>query len=212
MTLEGTLQRITKLKGVSNYHVWKTDAESLLTIQGVWDVVEVNVERPAVAATTITSAGGLTTTTPGQPSSVASEHKTNYSKAFAYLNLIIDPRIRGQYNGIRNPYLVWKKLEQLYSARDSATRDQTIRQLSEMNSTNYSSLYDYSQALKKHQMNLLNIGATLPNWLILTFFKLGLETKYEQTVSGMEQAAKAKNVDIDIDELTVALVEFDRRQ
>ena len=202
--------KIPKLKGQSNYASWRVDAEATLIMAGVWEVVETNaIQEETKDEAPESSDKGKSST--AKASVIVAANKEKFDKAWAVLTIIIDNRVRQQYQGIRNPHLVWKKLEQLYAAEDTTTRDQAIRHLAQLDSTKFASLHEYSQELKRYQNKLLDIGAEVPEWQFVTFFRMGLSLKYEALVFNMEQSAASRGEELDIDKLTVALVEHDRR-
>ena len=79
---------------------------------------------------------------------------------------------------------VWNKLIEMYGTSDLATRDQAIYEISRIDSEDFRSLSEYAEHIKKHVKTLEDMGVGLPQWMLSTFFRLGLK---EDRTEGREE-------------------------
>ena len=191
-----------KLKGSSNYSTWVIDAQSALILHGLWSVVE-NDEMSVVG----TAIGPATSSKPEDKAVVMLEHlktsrmKEECQKAWALMNLIVEPAVRECYKDINNPFQIWRKFEGLFAARDWHAKDQILKKLNALDSTKYRNLHDYAREVKRYKKKMTDLGATVPEWMYLSFFRLGLEKRYRAFVYVMDQCVNATGTEADIDKL-----------
>lgn len=196
-----------KLEGSSNYSTWVTDAQSVLILQDLWSVVEND------AMTEAEKAMETTTSSMSQDRWDQQVHilqKQRCQKAWAMINLIVEPAVREHYTNIKNPFKVWEKLRDLFAMPDWMARDQILKVLGTLNSSKYDNLYDYAREIKRYKNKMIDLGAVVPDWNYLSFFRQGLEARYKAVIYDVELSVIAAGNEPDIDKLTNALVEHDR--
>lgn len=66
--------------------------------------------------------------------------------------------------------------------------------------------------VKRYENKMIDLGATVPDWMYVSYFGLGLGAKYETVVYDLGQSVVATETEWDIDQLTDALAEHDYRK
>ena len=113
--------------------------------------------------------------------------------------------------GIPNIADQYAKLIRLYSKIDLATRDEAIYALTTADSSEYKSIQEYTEFVKEHLKILSNMNFALPKWLEGTYFRLGLPEDLAPYLFQLIQTARANKEELDIENMTVALSEHEKR-
>ena len=186
--------KIAKLQGEKTMQRWKEDMKSIFITEDMWEVVIGEDLKPDPSSTKDLKAW---------------ERTNNCAIALLILSIEDGPRA----HVLRMDYIhdVWNKLIKMYGTSDLATRDQAIYQISRIDSEDFRSLSEYAEYIKKHAKTLDDMGFGLPQWLLSTFFRLGLKEGLEPYAFQMIQTARNNKMELNIDDLTIALVEYDKR-
>ena len=146
--------KFKKLKGRFNYSIWVSDARLVLILSNVQSVVKENA----------VFTGELVKDKDGKDiplAPVTPAIKKEMLKAQALINITVDLSIRDVYNGIYNPHLIQKKLEEQYIVNNDTSRDQVFRGLAIFDLTKFTNLYDYANQLKYYKQRIIKLGAVI---------------------------------------------------
>ena len=102
-------------------------------------------------------------------------------------------------------------LKKIYGASDLATRDMALSKIARIESSSYKGIQEYSEATKKQNTILNQMGCGLPAWILSSFFRMGLESGLEPCTFQLIQSTKASGKELEIDEIASALAEHDNR-
>ena len=119
------------------------------------------------------------------------------------------PRVH--IEGLEDPKEMWDVLEKLYKATSLATRDLAFLQL-RASQSDFKSIQEYAEHLKKAHSQLIQLGHKLPDWVLSTSFRLGLKPDLEPYIFSLVEAARANMRELDVDEMMMALIDHDNRQ
>ena len=76
-----------------------------------------------------------------------------------------------------------------------------IQEISRIDSEDFKTLSEYAENIKKQAKTLDDMGVLLPQWLLITFFRLGLKENLDPYVFNMVQSARSNKVELDVDDL-----------
>ncbi len=215
--------KIQKLKGAKNIMRWKEDIKAIFVMKDMWEVVigeELEPISPTLPSTIATSSTATVGKSPEQHEYEVEKkewekerktwRKTN-NKAKALLILLVEDGPRAHIIKEDQVFAAWAELIKMYRTADLATRDQALYEISRIDSDDFRSISEYSEHIKKHAKTLVDMDVGLPTWMLSTFFRLGLKEDLEPYVFNMIQQARNNKVELEIDDLTIALVEHDKR-
>ncbi|KAL9126147.1 MAG: hypothetical protein Q9217_004758 [Psora testacea] len=213
---DSSMLRFPKLKGAINYARWTEDARAIFILREVWDIVDGTEPKPLPPSETKgrepgTPKEGVTippSTSEQQEYQLAyKEWKKKNDRGWSIMIGIIEDGPRAHVRGVHSVLAMWMKFKEVYGDDDLATRDNALHKISHLDASKFKSLHDYTTELKVHQARLDSMDKSLPAWVITSFFRMGLGPDLEPYAFQMIQAAKTEHREIDIDEMTTALVE-----
>ena len=213
-----SINRTQKLKGAKNMMRWQEDMKAIYVVEDMWRVV-IGTSLDPIAPTSPLRIES--TMTPEE----TKEYKVQYKewenkhkswqrtndRAMALMILLVEDGPRAHVVDMGLVHEAWLKLKQLYGTSDLATRDQALFEISRIDLEDFKSIAEYSKHINKHAKTLIDLEVGLPKWMLSTFFWLGLKKYLDPYVFQMIQAARAANQELDIDDITVLLVQHDKR-
>ena len=125
--------KIERLRG-DNYHSWAQDVEALLTIKGVWSVVDEEPEAPNVAA------------------------RANMAKAKALLTLNVDKYLKPIISQAETPHAAWTQLREMHQASSAASRLQLLEEMTSFKKLDSESIVKYVARARKLKNDLAAAG------------------------------------------------------
>jgi len=97
----------------------------------------------------------------------------------------------------------------LYSKSDLGTRDKAIFEISRADSSKYATIDTYASAIKGSNQTLFKMGLPLPEWMLNTFFRMGLEESLAPLLFSLIQSAKGSK-EPSINDIAAALSQHNR--
>ena len=135
-----------------------------------------------------------------------------YSRACATIRLSYEDGPRIYVKGIESPHEIWSILKNQYESFDLATLDNTVSQMVYQTHSDFSTIAEYGEIIKKGAAKCAEMGNPVPSWLLSSFFRLGLNPDLEPYTFQMVNTARTQKRELEIDEMIIALVDHDRRQ
>ena len=228
--MESTTYKIDKLKGAKNWRRFEYEMQAIFEIDDTWEVVSGEELLPDIPPQPMnqaayTAADGSTVPAVAATQSQLDDYqrrlmqwdkdtkawKKKNRKGIARLVFYTEEGPREHIKGLDTIYAQWEKLKKQYGASDLSTRDAALSAIARIESSSYKSIQEYTEAIKKQQTILTNMGVGLPAWQLSSFFRMGLEEGLEPYVFQLIQAAKASGQELNIDDMATALSEHDRR-
>ena len=160
--------KIPKLKGSSNYDIWAIRLEALLTKEGFLDVITTD----------------LNNYTEVERNNLA--QKALQCSSYILLTLEDGPLLQVRY--IKNPYLLWQNLKNLYEAKGFSSEFLLSKELINVNLYTYKgNLEQYLNHFKKLVNNLEAKEITLPNKFLIALLLNNLSKEYDYLVTIITQ-------------------------
>ena len=138
-------------------------------------------------------------------------YEEKHSKAVAAFNIACEEGPKVHIKGFENRTLAYEKLKQQYGTTDLATVDMSLQEICRTNMTDKGSVHDFAEHLKRHLNEILSAGQLVPDWMMSSFFCMGLPQELNPYVFQLVHAAKQQGKDLTIDEMVAALVDQDKR-
>ncbi len=191
---------VPKLKGLDHYNSWAIDCSNTFRLEGIWEIT--SGEDPKPKAPTV-----LQNPTSDQETlynirllahkeSLKEWTKGNY-RAKAYLMLYTEEGPRTHIEGMENACDMWRKLKELYSESHFQVLLSVIREMRKTHQSDYKTVLDYSEALKRLSRKCYNAKAPIPDWILTCMFLTGLEEDLEPYVLSLinSTSKEAPNID-----------------
>lgn len=150
-----------KLEGASNYHSWKFTLKMMMTLEGLWDLLERN--------------------DPVTGSDVARDQR-----ALARLCLTIKPSLYQYVREAKTASEAWKKLSDVFEDRGLYRRVLLLRQLHRIDFKDFLSMSDYIEKVMSLVHQLADIGKIIEDQEIAEILLSGLPQEYDALVSNLE--------------------------
>ena len=134
-----------------------------------------------------------------------------YSRACATIRLSCNgPWVH--IKGVESPHKIWSILKNQYELSDLATRDNAVSQMVHQTRSDFSTIAEYGEVIKKGAAKRAEMGNPVPSWLLSSFFRLGLNPDLEPHIFQMVNTVRTQKRELEIDEMIIALEDHDRRQ
>ncbi len=140
------------------------------------------------------------------------DYDDKYSRACATIRLNCEEGPRVYIKGVESPHEIWSILKNQYESSDLATRDNAVFQMVHQTQSDFSTITEYGEVIKKGAAKCAEMGNPVPSWLLSSFFRLGLNPDLELYTFQMVNTARTQKRELEIDEMIIALVDHDRRQ
>ena len=227
--------RVPKLKGSENYESWKKDITSALKVKGLWMIISEWLEKSeaskfnaSTAATfSSTSAAFISTATASVASTAAAfivltAVRKEYVIAAHYwankndrvCDMIIyncEKESRVHIFKINDVIKMWFILETQYEQSNLTTLYLIIKELNRSKQLNFKFIQNYVDSLKWIIIRCSNVEKTIESWLLSNLFLLDFNESLESYIFNLIQSIKINKFKLLIDEMTIALVDHDKR-
>ena len=184
--------KIPKLKGSSNYDIWAIRLEALLTKEGFTEVINININNY----------------TEVERNNLA--QKALQCSSYILLTLEDGPLLQVRY--IKNPYLLWQNLKNLYEAKGFSSEFLLSKELINVNLYTYKgNLEQYLNHFKKLVNNLEAKEITLPNKFLIALLLNNLSKEYDYLVTIITQNIRSDSSSLILEDIiSNLLVEYRR--
>ena len=135
-----------------------------------------------------------------------------YSRACATIRLNCEDGPRVHIKGVESPHEIWSILKNQYESSDLATWDNAVSQMVHQTQSEFSTIAEYGEVIKKGAAKCAEMRNPVPSWLLSSFFRLGLNPDLEPYTFQIVNIARTQKRELEIDEMIIALVDQDRRQ
>lgn len=197
--------RFPKLKGSENYESWRIDITSALKSKGLWRVTTGKLPIPVLPQPNATTAEQR------QYASDVLHWDDNNDRACGLITFSTEQGPRVHTGNIENSTQMWIILRNQYEQSDLTTVHLAIRELTRSKQSDFKSIQEYADSLKRAATRCSNAGQTVPVCLLAHLFLLGLNEGLEPYVFGLIQSAKTNKTTLSIDDMAIALVDHDKR-
>jgi len=106
---------------------------------------------------------------------------------------------------------MWATLKDQYEQSNLTTLHLAIKELIQSKQSDFKSILDYADSLKRAATRCSNAGEEVPVWIMGHLFLLGLNEVLEPYIFGLIQSAKTNKTKLSIDDMAIALVDHDKR-
>lgn len=170
MTSTSIVSQIPKLKGTSNFDAWYNGLKGVAKVNGAWKVLT-----------------GLTPRPENKGSSTYAQDLANWEliqeKMDGIIRLSVETGPLSHIMALEDATSMLKKLEEQYKVRGYTARDIVWRKLTRSDLSDYKSVAEYGEAIKKAKTELAEMGCDIPSWMITTSFLHGLGETYEEFIT-----------------------------
>ncbi|KAI9784189.1 MAG: hypothetical protein M1839_002695 [Geoglossum umbratile] len=169
--------KIVPLRGLTDYGPWKRLIEAVLIREDLWDIVCGKTKEPPLSleqssptqvgttdSGTADPAAQQLSDEDGAAAKKANEdwhHKAR--QAYAILTLAITAEVGRHLEGIKDPYTIWTKLEELYTPRGRTVQHKHLQAIFRATLDSSSSVEAYIDIIKKNQKGLANLKSSPPS-------------------------------------------------
>lgn len=194
-----------KLKGASNIESWRMDIQSSLIIDGLWKYADgskvgpTEPDKPDDKATPeIISKYEADLSNYGlQKSSWDDKHEL----ACAYIILSLEPAIRIYLAGVVNSKEALEILDARYRKSDLASIDTYLSNIMRSTQDQFESLDEYYQHVQTNHKQLVDLGKVVPEWILASAFRHGLNPRFQSLVFNLQHAAKTNDIELSMDDV-----------
>jgi gag-polypeptide of LTR copia-type/Domain of unknown function (DUF4219) len=204
--------RIDPLEGSANYKAWSRVLKAVLIREDLWEIVDGQSKAPtppAVASTDPTSIQ-LTTEANKTVEKTSGDWNRSARHAYAMLTLAITPEVGRHLEGIEDPHTMWIKLRELYAPKGRAARHMLLKEVVRASLDGSISVEAYINSIEKCSRGLANMGAAVPEWMLVSFLIFGLNESYNTLVTVLENLHTED--DLTFENAVAALMEESRRK
>jgi transposase InsO family protein len=202
MTSTSIVSQIPKLKGASNFDAWYNGLKGVAKVNGAWKVLTGAIPKPQDKETS-TYAQDL------------KEWEQIQEKMDGIIRLSVEPGPLSHVMALEDATSMLKKLEEQYKVRGYTARDIVWRKLTRSELSDYSSVAEYGETIKKAKTELAEMGCDIPSWMITTSFLHGLGETYEEFVTMIltvrTKDASGKFQEPELDDVMELLKDRERR-
>jgi hypothetical protein len=177
-----------KLKGQSNFELWKVRITALLTAANIEETIDNSF---------IT----------GPNFNTASDNK---AKTLITMSVEDGPLI--QIKDCKSAYSQWQTLQKLYSPTGFNAEFLLLKELFESNLSGFNSMEEFLNRIKYLTNSLVSKEINIPNQLIVAWVLNNLSPTYEGFVTSVTQSYRNKSAEIDLENLFSNLIDESRRQ
>ena len=194
-----------KLKGASNIESWRMDIRSSLIIDGLWKYANGAKVEPTEpdepnnkAAPEVISKYEADLSVYGlQKSSWDDKHEL----ACAYIILSLEPAIRIYLAGVVNSKEALEILDARYRKPDLASIDTYLSNIMRSTQDQFESLDEYYQHVQTNHKKLVDLGKVVPEWILASAFRHGLNPRFQSLVFNLQHAAKTNDIELSMDDV-----------
>lgn len=158
-----------RLEGASNYLNWKFITKMILTLEGQWGVIE---------------------------GSEVDEVKDK--RAFARICISLKPTLLQYVRTCKSAKEAWDRLAQTFEDKGLFRRVSLLKQLHQIQFSNFSSMSEYIEKVSTIVQQLSNIGKVIEDEEVTEILLSGLPQEYDSLVSNLETLWMTKQLNRDI--------------
>ena len=195
--------KFPKLKGNENYDSWKVDISNALKIKGLWWVTSGKVKKPEI------SENELNAEAEKAYKEELLSWKDKNDRACALISITMERGPRAHIRKVKIATEIWSKLKDQYES-DVMTLYLALKELTQSKQSDFKSIQEYADALKRVSIKCSNTGKEIPDWMLGYLFLLGLNEGLEPYVFYLIQTAKTNKASLNIDDMAVALSDHDK--
>ena len=192
---------LEKLKGTSNYELWRIQMKLLLRKEGLWLLLNQPI--------------------PGNPQEKEEEDfdqkkkeydtwKERAERAASTIILGLSPALQTHVADMEDPKDVWNQLENLYALKGFTGRELAYRNFMSTTLGSSNSMEDYIEKLRSRSQTLDLLKAPLHSWQLVSHLLHNLGETYNNYVSSYTQTMDSKEPDFDT--LCGLLLDEERRR
>jgi transposase InsO family protein len=170
MASTSIVSQIPKLKGASNFDAWYNGLKGVAKVNGAWKILTGADPKPTDEKST----------TYGQD---LKEWEQVQEKMDGIIRLSVEAGPLSHIMALEDATSMLKKLEEQYKVRGYTARDIVWRKLTRSELSDYKTVAEYGEAIKKAKTELAEMGCEIPAWMITTSFLHGLGEAYEEFVT-----------------------------
>jgi len=197
--------RFPKLKGSENYESWRIDATSALKAKGLWWVTSGKLGKPEIPQSNATTAAKK------EYASAMNHWEDKNDRACGMIIFSTEQGPRVHIGKIEIATQMWATLKDQYEQSNLTTLHLAIKELIQSKQSDFKSILDYADSLKRAATRCSNAGEEVPVWIMGHLFLLGLNEVLEPYIFGLIQSAKTNKTKLSIDDMAIALVDHDKR-
>src|SRR2546423_2462203 len=202
MTSTSIVSQIPKLKGASNFDAWYNGLKGVAKVNGAWKILTGATEKPKDEKSP-TYAQDL------------KEWEQIQEKMDGIIRLSVEAGPVSHIMALEDATSMLKKLEEQYKVRGYTARDIVWRKLTRSELSDYSSVAEVGETIKKAKTELAEMGCDIPSWMISTSFLHGLGETYEEFVTMIltvrTKDASGKFQEPELDDVMELLKDRERR-
>ena len=202
MASTSIVSQIPKLKGASNFDAWYNGLKGVAKVNGAWKVLIGTVKRPKQGTTSYDED--------------LERWEQIQEKMDGIIRLSVEAGPLSHITALEDATSMLKKLEEQYKVKGYTARDIVWRKLTRSNLSEFQSVAQYGEAIKKAKTQLEEMGHRAEDWMITTSFLHGLGEKYEDfvtmilSVRGKDESGKL--LEPELDGIMEQLMDKERRQ
>lgn len=212
--------KIKKLKGTENWNSWEEELQNCLTLSQLWGYVSGLEETPIQPDLPVGRANEDGSTAPitktqqiayeAELKTYKKEHKewtSNNARAYAAISEACDTEPRSHIKGISDGKTAYEKLKNIYGTSDLATAELALREMCKKSMADFSNVGTWAEHLRKQENVVRRAGKTIPEWMMSSFFRMGLTRELDPYMFTLIHGAKQRGVELTIDDMVKALVD-----
>jgi hypothetical protein len=172
-----------KLSGVANYTVWKFRIRNVLQKEGLWKiVVPTSGQLVAVADQLAREGAGATA---GHPTAEETALARSRQRALAILCLAVGDEVIPHIGEEQDPAEVWKIIKALYETGGNARRLLLKSKIQNLKLDEGGSVAEFLKEVRNISNQLIAIGETMPDSMIVEHILNALPESYENFVTSI---------------------------
>ncbi len=197
--------RFPKLKGSENYESWKIDIISTLKAKGLWWVTSGKLKKPVIP-----DSESKTAAKKKYASTILNWEDKN-DRACDVIIFSIEQEPRVHIVKIEDAIKMWSILKTQYEQSNLTTLYLAIEELTQSKQSDFKFIQNYADSLKRAAIKCSDIDNAVAFWMLSNLFLLGLNESLESYIFDLIQSAKINKIDLFIENMTIALVDHDKR-
>ncbi len=176
------IYRFPKLKGNENYESWRIDITSALKSKGLWWVTSGKLEKPGIPSSDATS------TAKREYASDLLTWEDKNDRACGMITFSAEQGPRVHIGNIEIATEMWSTLKAQYEQSDLTTIRLAIRELTQSKQSDFKSIQDYADSLKRAATKCSSTGNVIPDWMLGHLFLLGLNEDLKPYTDGLTKS------------------------
>ncbi len=197
--------RFPKLKGSENYESWKVDIISILKAKGLWWVTSRKLKKSVIPDSEFKTA-----VKKKYVSTILNWEDKN-DRVCDVIIFSIEQEFRVHIAKIEDAIKMWSILKTQYEQSNLITLYLATKELTQSKQSDFNFIQNYADSLKRAVIRCSDIDNAVALWMLSNLFLLGLNENLEPYIFGLIQSAKVNKTGLFIENMTIALVDHDKR-